>query len=169
MREDERGDINVIYYRRIIKACIMHDNSRIMHKALSHTTWEGGIIMIDVWKRIITLNKWERSHHAWHMGDEDNHHARGMEEKGWYEKTGNLHRAMRNLMHAEWGTCDTQDGLMHEHQNKHTHTHTTLTHTSLLYMHKALSSRSLGILLNTQMLCLNRSSTELIGFAKFLF
>ena len=58
---------------------------------------------------------------------------------------------------------------MCEHQNKHTHTHTTLTHTSLLYVHRVLSSRSLGILLNTQMLCLNRSSTELIGLAKFLF
>ena len=50
-----------------------------------------------------------------------------------------------------------------------THTHTTLTHTSLLYVHRVSSSSSLGILLNTQMLCLNKSSTELIEFAKFLF
>ena len=47
--------------------------------------------------------------------------------------------------------------------------HTILTHTSLLYVHRVLSSRSLGILLNTQMLCFNKSSTELIEFAKFLF
>ena len=52
---------------------------------------------------------------------------------------------LRNLMHAEWGMCDTQAGLMHEHQNKHTHTHNTLTHTLSLYVHSVLSSRSLGI------------------------
>ena len=77
--------------------------------------------------------------------------------------------ALRNLMRAKWGTCDVRDELMREHQNKHTHTHTTLTHTSLLYVHRVSSSRSLGILLNTQMLCLNKSSTKLIEFAKFLF
>ena len=78
---------------------------------------------------------------------------------------------LRNLVRAKWGTCDARDELMREHQNKHTHTHThtTLTHTSLLYVHRVSSSRSLGILLNTQMLCLNKSSTELIGFCEVLF
>ena len=52
----------------------------------------------------------------------------------------------------------------------HIHTHIHIyTHTSLLYVHRVSSSRSLNILLNTQMLCLNRSSTELIEFANFLF
>ena len=55
---------------------------------------------------------------------------------------------------------------MREHQNKHTHTPTTLTHSSLLYVHRVSSSRSLGILLNTQMLYLNKSSTELIEFCE---
>ena len=50
---------------------------------------------------------------------------------------------LRNLMHTEWGTCDTWDGLMCEHQNKHTHT--TLTHFLSLYMHRVSSLRSLGI------------------------
>ena len=67
---------------------------------------------------------------------------------------------MRNVRCARWTDAWT---------SKQTHTHTTLTHTSLLYVHRVLSSRSLGILLNTQMLCLNKSSTELIEFAKFLF
>ena len=74
---------------------------------------------------------------------------------------------LRNLMHLEWGMCDVQDELMCEHQNQHTHT--TLTQTSLLYVHRVSSSRSLGNLLNTQMLCFNRSSTESIEFAKFYF
>ena len=32
-------------------------------------------------------------------------------------------KVVRNLLCAEWGTCDTQDGLMHEHQNTHIYTH----------------------------------------------
>ena len=70
-------------------------------------------------------------------------------------------------MHTEGGMCDARDELMCEHRNKHIHT--TLTHISLLFMHRVSSSRSLGILLNTQMLYLNKNSTELIEFAKFLF
>ena len=67
---------------------------------------------------------------------------------------------MRNMWRTRWTNAWTP---------KQTHTHTTLTHTSLLYVHRVSSSRSLGILLNTQMLCLNKSSTEMIEFAKFLF
>ena len=62
---------------------------------------------------------------------------------------------MRNVRRTRWTDAWTP---------KQTH-----THTSLLYMHRVSSLRSLGILLNTQMLCLNKSSTELIEFAKFLF
>ena len=64
--------------------------------------------------------------------------------------------------------CNAQDELC-VNTKTNTHTHTTLTHTSLLYVHRVLSLRSLGILLHTQMLYLNKSSTELIEFAKFLF
>ena len=69
-------------------------------------------------------------------------------------------RGMRNVRRTRWTDAWAP---------KQTHTHTTLTHTSLLYVHRVSSSRPLGILLNTQMLCLNKSSTELIEFVKFLF
>ena len=60
---------------------------------------------------------------------------------------------MRNVRHARWTDAWTPKQ----------------THTSLLYVHRVSSLRSLGILFNTQMLCLNKSSTEFIEFAKFYF
>ena len=65
---------------------------------------------------------------------------------------------MRNMQHAWWTDVWTPK-----------QTHTQPSHTSLLYVHRVSSSSSLGILLNTKMLCRNRSSTELIGFANFSF
>ena len=59
----------------------------------------------------------------------------------------------------EWGVCNTQAGLMHEHQNKYTHTYNTLTHFLSPYMHSDSSSRSPGIFIKYSNACLNRSST----------
>ena len=86
--------------------------------------------------------------------------------------TQNEEHAMHEMdwcMNTKTNTHTDTDTHTHTHTHTQTHTQTQPWHTSLLYVHRVPSLRSLGILLNTQMLCLNRSSTELIEFVKFLF
>ena len=68
---------------------------------------------------------------------------------------------MRNEEHA---TCE-----MNWCVNTKKNTHTTLTHTSLLYVHRVSSLRSLGILLNAQMLCLNKVQLNWLNLQSFYF